>query len=132
MVDISDDVKYLSSHEWARREEDGMIVVGISDFAQKLLGDVVFVELPEIGREVKVGEEISVVESVKAASDIYTPMSGEVMEVNEALSDNPEMINEDAYFNGWIYKMKPYDDGEWEDLLSSEEYLEHVKEEEGA
>lgn len=132
MVEISDDVRYLSSHEWAKREEDDTIVIGISDHAQQALGDIVFVELPELGREVKAGEETSVIESVKAASDIYTPMSGEVIAVNEALSESPDLVNQDAYHNGWIYKLKAYDLGEWEALMSSEEYSEQIEEEEGA
>lgn len=132
MEDVDDSVKYLSSHEWARREEDGTITVGISTHAQKALGDIVFVELPEVGREVKAGEESSVIESVKAASDIYTPMSGEVLEVNEALSDKPDLVNIDAFHQGWIFKIKPLDLGEWEALLSSEEYSEQLAQEEGA
>lgn len=132
MEEVDDSVRYLASHEWARREEDDTIIVGISAHAQKALGDIVFVELPEVGREVKAGEETSVVESVKAASDIYTPMSGEIIEVNEQLSDTPELINEDAYHEGWIYKIKPYDLGEWDTLLSSEDYAEQLAQEEGA
>lgn len=129
MEEIDDSVKYLSTHEWARREEDDTITVGISYHAQNALGDIVFVELPEVGREVKAGEEISVIESVKAASDIYTPMSGEIIEVNEVLSDKADLINQDAYHEGWIFKLKPYDLGEWETLLPSDAYSEQLEEE---
>lgn len=132
MEEIDDGVKYLSSHEWARREEDDTITIGISFHAQKALGDIVFVELPEIGREVKAGEETSVIESVKAASDIYTPMSGEIIEVNQALDDTPDLVNQDAYHDGWIFKIRPFDLGEWDALLSSEDYSEQVAQEEGA
>lgn len=132
MSKVSDDVKYLKSHEWAKREEGDIIVVGVSDHAQELLGDIVFVELPELEREVKAGEEISVIESVKAASDVYAPMSGQVIEVNEALNDQPSLVNEDAYDQGWIYKLKPFDLGEWEELISADEYQEQISEEQNA
>ncbi|MEE4661758.1 MAG: glycine cleavage system protein GcvH [Halieaceae bacterium] len=116
------ELKYASSHEWARLEEDGTVVVGISDHAQNALGDVVFVELPEVGAELAAGDEAGVVESVKAASDIYAPVGGEVVAVNEALEDAPETVNADPYVDGWFFKLKASDTGELEQLLSAEAY----------
>jgi glycine cleavage system H protein len=107
MSEVPTELKYTSSHEWLRVEEDGLITVGISDHAQELLGDLVFVELPEVGIDYVAGDECCVVESVKAASDVYMPVSGEVVEVNEALSDEPEIINSSPYDNGWLFKVKP-------------------------
>jgi glycine cleavage system H protein len=132
MSQVDDDARYSQTHEWAKREEADLYVVGISDHAQGLLGDVVFVELPEVGREVKAGEEISVIESVKAASDIYTPLSGEVIEVNDSLNEQPDLVNSDAFHDGWIFKIKPYDLGEWEEMLVADVYSEQVAQEEGA
>jgi glycine cleavage system H protein len=107
MSEVPTELKYTSSHEWLRVEEDGLITVGISDHAQELLGDLVFVELPEVGIDYVAGDECCVVESVKAASDVYMPVSGEVVAVNEALSDEPEIINSSPYDNGWLFKVKP-------------------------
>ncbi len=115
------DLKYAKSHEWAKLEEDGTVRVGISDHAQEALGDIVFVELPEVGAEVEAGGDCAVVESVKAASDIYSPVSGEIVAVNEALSDSPEAINEDAYAN-WIFIVKPSDVSELDQLLDAAGY----------
>lgn len=118
------DLKYASSHEWARLEEDGTVTVGISDHAQNALGDVVFVELPEIGRELTAGQEAGVVESVKAASDIYAPVSGEVIAINEVLEDSPETINGDPYQLGWFFRLQPSDPSELDSLLDADAYQE--------
>ena len=121
MSNIPADLRYAASHEWARLENDGTVFVGISDHAQEALGDIVFLELPEIGRVVKAGEECAVVESVKAASDIYAPVSGEVIGRNDAAIDAPESVNEDAY-SGWLFKIKPSDPTEIEALLDAAAY----------
>lgn len=122
MSNTPSDLKYASSHEWARLEEDGTVTVGISNHAQEALGDVVFVETPEVGDEVSAGEEAGVVESVKAASDIYAPVSGEVIAINEVLEEAPETVNADPYHDGWFFKIKPADPAELENLLSAEDY----------
>jgi len=124
MSDIPGDLKFLSSHEWVRVEADGTVTVGISDHAQDLLGDIVFVELPEVGQSIDAESDAAIVESVKAASDIYSPLSGEVIEVNPLLEDQPEIINSSPYEDGWFYKMSPSDLGEAENLLSPEDYGE--------
>ncbi|MEH6557852.1 MAG: glycine cleavage system protein GcvH [Oceanicoccus sp.] len=116
------ELKYASSHEWARLEDDGTITVGISDHAQEALGDVVFVECPEIGLTLSAGDEAGVVESVKAASDIYAPVSGEVVAINEVLEEAPETVNSDPYVDGWFYKLQPTDVAELENLMSAEDY----------
>jgi glycine cleavage system H protein len=116
------ELKYASSHEWARLEEDGTVTVGISDHAQEALGDVVFVELPDVGTQLAASDEAGVVESVKAASDVYAPLSGEVIAVNELLEDSPETVNSDPYHDGWFYKLQPGDLAELESLLSSQDY----------
>ena len=116
------ELKYASSHEWVRREEDGSITVGISDHAQEALGDVVFVELPDLGVQLAASDEAGVVESVKAASDVYAPVSGEVIAINEVLEDAPETVNSDPYNDGWFYRLQPADDSEYEKLLTAEEY----------
>lgn len=122
MSNIPADLKYVASHEWLKLEDDGIITVGITDHAQDLLGDVVFVELPEIGREVSADEEIAVVESVKAASDVYAPIAGEIVEINDELVDSPELANEDPYGKAWFFKIKPTNVADYDDLLSAEEY----------
>ena len=124
MSDIPGDLKFLSSHEWARVESDGIITIGISDHAQDLLGDIVFVELPEVGQSVDAENDTAIVESVKAASDIYSPLSGEVIEVNSLLEDQPEIINSSPYEDGWFFKLTPSDLGELDNLLSPEDYSE--------
>ena len=124
MSDIPADLKFLSSHEWARVESDGTVTVGISDQAQGLLGDIVFVELPELGQSIDAESDAAIVESVKAASDVYSPLSGEVIEVNSLLEDQPEVINSSPYEDGWFYKLKPYDMDELNNLLSPEDYSE--------
>ena len=124
MSDIPGDLKFLSSHEWARVESDGTITVGISDHAQDLLGDIVFVELPEVGQLVDAENDAAIVESVKAASDIYSPLSGEVIEVNSLLEDQPEITNSSPYEDGWFFKLTPSDMSELDNLLSPEDYSE--------
>jgi glycine cleavage system H protein len=116
------ELKYASSHEWARLEEDGTVTVGISDHAQQALGDVVFVEAPDVGDDVEAAGEAGVVESVKAASDIYSPVSGEIVAINEVLEDSPETINEDPYGDGWMFRVKPSVISQLEDLLNAEAY----------
>jgi len=122
--EIPGDLKFQKTHEWVRVEQDGTVTVGISDHAQSSLGDLVYVELPEVGSSVQAGNGVAVVESVKAASDIYAPVSGEITEVNEVLRDKPETINEDAYEAGWIFKMKLDDKSELDALLTADEYAE--------
>ena len=120
-----DDLRYAKSHEWVRVDGDE-VTIGISDYAQQALGDVVFVELPEVGRSLTAGEVFGVVESVKAASDVYAPLSGEVTAVNEALLDAPETLNEDSYDAGWMLKLRPSDlAAEQEKLLDAAAYIEH-------
>ncbi len=129
MSDIPGDLKFLKSHEWARLEDDGLVRVGISDHAQELLGDLVFVELPEVGAHVEADNGAAVVESVKAASDIYPPLAGEVVEVNETLNDQPELINEDAFGDGWLFVIKPDNKDALDELLSPEAYAEQLENE---
>ena len=121
MSNIPADLRYAASHEWARLESDGSVTVGITDHAQEALGDVVFVELPEIGKQLSAGQEAGVVESVKAASDIYAPIGGEVIAINEALADSPELINSDPY-GSWFFKLKPSDVAELDKLLDAAGY----------
>jgi glycine cleavage system H protein len=128
MSNTPSELKYASSHEWARLEEDGTVTVGITDHAQEALGDVVFVELPEPGSNLAGGDEAGVVESVKAASDIYAPLGGEVIAVNERLEDEPETVNSDPYHDGWFFKLRPEDVSDLDDLLSAEDYQQHCAE----
>lgn len=122
MSESPENLKYLSSHEWVKLEDDGSVTVGISDHAQDLLGDIVFVELPEVGQELGAEEEAAVVESVKAASDIFSPIGGKVTEINEKLLDEPDLVNSSPYEDGWFFKMQPDDLESLKSLLSSEEY----------
>ena len=122
MSNIPAELKYVASHEWLRLEADGSVTVGITDHAQELLGDIVFVELPEVGANLAADEQAGVVESVKTASDIHAPISGEVVEVNAALEDDPDFVNDDPYGKGWIYKIKPDNMADVEQLLSSDQY----------
>jgi len=124
MSEVPLELGYATTHEWAKQDEEGLIVIGISDHAQDALGDIVYVELPEIGQQIVVGEEAGVVESVKAASDIYAPVSGAVAEINEALEDSPETVNQDPYGDGWFFKLKVTDERELDDLLDAEAYQE--------
>ena len=127
MKEIPENYKFLSSHEWAKLEEDGKVTVGISDYAQDQLGDIVFVELPEIDSEVNQGDEAAVVESVKAASEVYSPVSGKVIDVNSSLEDSPETVNLSAFEEGWFFKIEATDISELENLLLPEQYSEHCQ-----
>ena len=122
MSEIPGDLKFLKSHEWVRVEGDGRATVGISDHAQGLLGDLVYVELPAVGDELEAGNACAVVESVKAASDVYAPVSGKVVSVNEALADKPETINEDAFGDGWLFVVEMSDPAQANALLSADDY----------
>ena len=124
MSEIPGDLKFLKSHEWARVEGDGKVTIGISDHAQGLLGDLVYVELPNVGDRVEVGNACAVVESVKAASDVYAPVTGTVVEVNAALADKPETINEDAYGDGWIFVVEAEEPDQLNELLGPDDYAE--------
>ena len=128
MSNIPSELKYASSHEWVRNEGDGTFTVGISEHAQELLGDMVFVELPEVGDEVDAGEDCAVAESVKAASDICAPSSGEIVAINEDLEDAPETVNNDAYGDGWLFRIKASDESELENLLDAEGYANTIDE----
>ena len=127
MKEVPENYKFLSSHEWAKLEEDGKVTVGISDYAQGQLGDIVFVELPEIDSEVNQGDEAAVVESVKAASEVYSPVSGKVIDVNSSLEDSPETVNLSAFEEGWFFKIEATDISELENLLLPEQYSEHCQ-----
>ncbi|MGD9651479.1 MAG: glycine cleavage system protein GcvH [Candidatus Dadabacteria bacterium] len=128
MVQIPDDLQYTSDHEWIRHEDD-IIVIGITDYAQDSLGEIVYIELPSEGDEITKGDPFGAVESTKAVSDVYAPVSGDVVEVNELLLDSPETINEDPYGEGWMIKVKPYDPTELDELMDFEEYTEHTEKE---
>ena len=121
MSDASE-LRYLATHEWGRIDEEGILTVGISEHAQDLLGDIVFIELPDIGKELDAEEESAIVESVKAASDVYAPLSGEVIEVNEKLLDEPEIVNSSPLEDGWFFKIKLNDASSFENLMTEEEY----------
>ena len=129
MSNVPGELKYVSSHEWIREEGDGTVTIGVTDHAQEALGDVVFVELHDIDAEVSSGDDAGVVESVKAASDIYAPVSGVVVAVNEDLEDAPEMVNSDPYGDGWFFKLQLTDESELDDLLSADEYSAACEEE---
>ena len=129
MSEIPGDLKFLKSHEWARVEDNGHITVGISDHAQAALGDLVYVELPSVGDNVQAGNGAAVVESVKAASDVYSPVSGTVVAVNDKLADAPETINGDAYGDGWLFVVKPSDSSEMDALLTPDDYAEMIENE---
>ncbi len=129
MSQTPENLKYAKTHEWARLEDDGTVTVGISDHAQELLGDLVFVELPEAGTSVSTGKECAVVESVKAASDVYAPVSGKITETNAALADSPEIVNSDPYGEGWLFRMKPSDAGELDLMLDAKAYEQAAAEE---
>jgi glycine cleavage system H protein len=122
MSNVPANLRYTKSHEWVEKLEDGSFRIGITDHAQDLLGDMVYVEVPQIGRSVKAAEECAVVESVKAASDVYSPLSGEIIAVNETLNDNPDTLNRDPYGEGWIFSLKPSNLSEWDSLLDANAY----------
>jgi len=128
MSNIPSELKYATSHEWVRNEGDGTYTVGISEHAQELLGDMVFVDLPDVGDEVDAGEDCAVAESVKAASDIYAPISGEIVAINEELEDAPELVNSDAYNDGWLFVIKASDESELENLLDAAGYESSIDE----
>jgi glycine cleavage system H protein len=129
MSNIPVELKYAKTHEWARINDDGSVTVGISDSAQDQLGDMVFIEVPEVGQAVDAGEGCAVVESVKAASDVYAPVSGEVVEVNEDLADSPETVNSDAYGAGWLFRMTPGNAGDLDAMMDSEAYAAFLESE---
>ncbi len=129
MSNIPSELKFTNSHEWVRAEGDGTYTIGISEHAQELLGDMVFVELPEVGDEVNAGEDCAVAESVKAASDVYSPLTGEIVAVNEELEDSPEQVNSDPYGDGWLFRVKASDESELAELLDAEAYQALIDEE---
>ena len=129
MSNVPNELKYTKTHEWVRTENDGSITIGITDHAQELLGDMVYVELPEVGDSVATGDETGVVESVKAASDIYAPLSGEILEVNEELADTPENVNSEPYESGWLYKMSVENESDLDGMLTADEYAELIADE---
>ena len=129
MSNIPSELRYASTHEWVRPEGDGTFTIGISEHAQELLGDMVFIELPDIGAEVSAGDDIAVAESVKAASDVYAPISGEIVGVNEDLEDTPELVNSDPFGDGWLFCIKAEDPEEVEALMDAEDYENSIDEE---
>ncbi len=129
MTDTPDEAKYAETHEWARLDDNGHVVVGISDYAQEQLGDVVYVELPDVDQQVDAGVEAGAVESVKAASDIYAPVSGIVVAVNTSLDDTPELVNQDPYGDGWFFAIEPDSTNELADLMDAGEYSEFCESE---
>jgi glycine cleavage system H protein len=130
MTKIPDDLRYTKDHEWVREDGDGEYTIGITDHAQAALGDLVFVELPEIGETVEVGAACCVVESVKAASDVYSPLGGEVLEINDVLVDSPELVNSDPYLEGWLFRLRSEDSEALDELLDFDEYTELLAAEE--
>jgi glycine cleavage system H protein len=128
MSNIPSELKYATSHEWVRSEGNGVVTIGITEHAQGLLGDMVFVELPDVDDEVSTGDDVAVAESVKAASDIYAPVSGKVIEVNEDLEDSPELVNSDAFGAGWLFKIQLDDAAELDALLDAEGYANSIDE----
>lgn len=129
MSNIPSELRYASTHEWVRPEGDGTFTIGISEHAQELLGDMVFIELPDLGAEVSAGDDVAVAESVKAASDVYAPISGEVVGINEDLEDTPELVNSDPYGDGWLFRIKAEDPEEFEALLDAEGYENSIDDE---
>lgn len=129
MSDIPSELKYSKEHEWVRLDAEGCAIIGITDHAQELLGDMVYIELPEVGEHVAAGDETGVVESVKAASDIYAPISGEIIEVNEDLAETPENVNSEPYDSGWLYKMSVSNEADMDDLLAADEYADLIADE---
>ncbi|MDT0175820.1 glycine cleavage system protein GcvH [Enterobacter sp. BRE11] len=128
MSNVPNELKYRDSHEWVRKEADGTFTVGITEHAQELLGDMVFVDLPDVGNSYSAGDECAVAESVKAASDIYAPVSGEIVAVNEALGDAPELVNSEPYAAGWLFRIKPSDESELDSLLDADAYKASIDE----
>ena len=130
MSDIPNELRYTQTHEWLRVEDDGMLVVGITDHAQSQLGELVFVELPDIGANVHASDEVCVAESVKAASDVYSPVSGKIIASNEDLEESPSLVNSDPYGDGWLFKIDPIDPDEFSELLDAEAYRQYLEEDE--
>lgn len=128
MNDLPKDLKYTETHEWVRKESEGVYTVGITDHAQGLLGDIVFIDLPDENMDVSAGDDCCVIESVKSASDGYSPIAGTIIEVNRALEKEPELVNQDPYGAGWIFKIKANNESEVKELLSAEEYAENIEE----
>lgn len=128
MSNVPNELKYRDSHEWVRKEADGTFTVGITEHAQELLGDMVFVDLPEVGITYSAGDECAVAESVKAASDIYAPVSGEIVAVNDELGDAPELVNSEPYAAGWLFRIKPSDESELDSLLDADAYKASIDE----
>jgi len=126
MSEIPADLHFAETHEWVRELDDGTLELGISEHAQASLGDLVYVELPEVGAEVSAGEGLAVVESTKAASDVYSPVDGEIVAVNEALTDSPELVNQDSYGDGWLVRIKPADGGLPANLMDAGHYAAHI------
>lgn len=129
MSNIPAELRYAASHEWVRPEGNGIFTVGITEHAQELLGDMVFLDLPDEGDQIAMGDDVAVAESVKAASDVYAPITGEVIEVNEDLEDSPELVNSDPYGDGWFFKVKIEDESEVESLLDADGYAESIEDE---
>ena len=129
MSNVPENLKYTKSHEWIRPEDDGTVTIGVTEHAQDMLGDMVFIELPEADSNIDVGEDCAVVESVKAASDVYAPLAGEVVAVNESLEDSPDLVNKDPYGEGWLFRMRPSDESALDALLDPEAYKQVVAEE---
>lgn len=127
-MDIPEDLLYAPNHEWVRRQDDGTLRVGITDYAQDALGDVVFVDLPDIGRELGSGEPFGEIESTKSVSDIYSPANGEVTDTNSALEDTPELVNQDPYGDGWMIVLRPTPDADLGRLMDAAAYAEHIAE----
>jgi glycine cleavage system H protein len=127
MSDIPSELRYTKTHEWVRLMDDGNLEIGITDHAQSLMGDMVYVELPEVGAVVVGGDDCAVVESVKAASDVYAPVSGEIVEVNEELADAPETLNQHPYADGWMFRIRAAGEGELDELLDADGYLEAIE-----
>jgi len=128
MSNVPNELKYRDSHEWVRKEADGTYTVGITEHAQELLGDMVFVDLPEVGATFTAGDDCAVAESVKAASDIYAPLSGEIVAVNDALTDAPEQVNSEPYGNGWLFRIKASDESELDAMLDADAYKAAIDE----
>ncbi|MBT8506694.1 glycine cleavage system protein H [Coxiella-like endosymbiont of Rhipicephalus sanguineus] len=129
MAEFPAELRYSKSHEWVRKESDGTFTVGVTDHAQEQLGDLVFIELPDIDSQVDASDEVAVVESVKTAADVYSPLTGEVVEVNEALQTDPALVNRDPYGDGWLYRIRPNDESELDELLNASDYEALTQEE---
>jgi len=124
---VPSELRYTQTHEWVRMEDDGVLVVGMTDYAQAQLGDLVFADLPDVNTSVHAADEVCIVESVKSASDVYSPVSGKIIEVNENLEEAPRLVNSDPYGDGWLFKIDPSDPEEFSELLSAEEYSEYME-----